>query len=59
MRYSPSDRVEVTDAQGKRLLDRSFTARNMTTGTPDAHGTLLYTLWSKGRLLGKGRVVRE
>ncbi len=55
----PFDRVEVTDAQGKLLLDRSFTARNMIDLDLDAHGTLLYTLWSKGRLLGKGRVVRE
>jgi hypothetical protein len=55
----PFDRVEVTDAQGKLLLDRSFSARNVVDLDLNAHGVLLYTLWSQGRLLGKGRVVRE
>jgi hypothetical protein len=55
----PFDRVEVTDMQGRLLLDQSFTPRGAVDLDLNARGTLLYTLWSKGRLLGKGRVVRE
>ncbi len=55
----PFDRVEVTDMQGSLLLDHSFTPRRAVDLELNARGTLLYTLWSKGHLLGKGRVVRE
>lgn len=55
----PFDRVEVTDAQGKLLLDRSFATCTAVDLELSTRGTLLYTLWSKGGLLGKGRVVRE